>query len=176
MYIFSYVFNRGDNKMKRTLRFVLIQTIILVIIACTIPFTMVSAASNTYKMDELGLEVSFPSYFTVITEDISSSDPIFDRLGTTKSALISKFKSGNIYMNAIPNNSSTEEIVVTMTNGVFDNYFNNVTESGIFCVYDAFLVFADYYLGVCKKEGIPQEWQIKIEKILCDIIGRLKSK
>ncbi len=62
-----------------------------------------------------------------------------------------------------------------LTNGVFDNYFNNVTESGIFCVYDAFLVFADYYLGVCKKEGIPQEWQIKIEKILCDIIGRLKS-
>lgn len=107
--------------MKRALRFVLIQTIILIIVTCTIPFTMVSAASNTYKIDELGLEVSFPSDFTIITEDISSSDPIFDRLGTTKSALISKFKSGNIYMNAIPNNSSTEEIVVTMTNGVFDN-------------------------------------------------------
>ncbi len=81
----------------------------------------VFAASNTYKMDELGLEVSFPSDFTVITEDISSSAPIFDRLGTTKSAVISKFKSENIYMNAIPNNSSTEEIVVTMTNGVVDN-------------------------------------------------------
>ena len=121
LYLFLTFSNRGDNKMKWALRFVLIQTIILVIATCTIPFTMVSAASNTYKMDELGLEVSFPSDFTVITEDISSSDPIFDRLGTTKSALISKFKSGNIYMNAIPNNSSTEEIVVTMTNGVFDN-------------------------------------------------------
>ena len=107
--------------MKRALRFVLIQTIILIIVTCTIPFTMVSAASNTYKIDELGLEVSFPSDFTIITEDISSSDPIFDRLGTTKSALISQFKAGNIYLNAIPNNSSTEEIVVTMTNGVFDN-------------------------------------------------------
>lgn len=81
----------------------------------------VFAATNTYKMDELGLEVSFPSDFTVITEDISSSDPIFDRLGITKDALISKFKLGNIYLNAIPNNSSTEEIVVTMTDGVFDN-------------------------------------------------------
>lgn len=95
---------------------------ITIVLLLAIPFNIsVFAASNTYKMDELGLEVSFPSDFTVITEDISSSDPIFDRLGTTKSALISQFKSGNIYMNAIPNNSSTEEIVVTMTNGVFDN-------------------------------------------------------
>ena len=93
-----------------------------VLLLLAMPFSIsVFAASNTYKMDELGLEVSFPSDFTVITEDISSSDPIFDRLGTTKSALMSKFKSGNIYMNAIPNNSSTEEIVVTMTDGVFDN-------------------------------------------------------
>ena len=103
------------DKMKKLVSLVLIMVLSVLFV---IP---VSAATNTYKMDELGLEVSFPSDFTVITEDISSSDPIFDRLGTTKSALISQFKSGNIYMNAIPNNSSTEEIVVTMTNGVFDN-------------------------------------------------------
>ena len=61
-----------------------------------------------------------------------------------------------------------------LTNGAFDAYFSNVTEGETLCVYDAFLVFADYYLGLCKKDGLSEEWQIKFEKILFDIMGRLK--
>ncbi len=107
--------------MKRTLRFVFIQTIILVIVACTIPFTMVSAASNTYDLDELELQVTIPNGYSVITRDTPASDPIFSDLGTTKSALINQFESSNIYLNAISDTYS-EEVVVTMMENSLTNF------------------------------------------------------
>lgn len=93
-----------------------------VVLLLAMPFNISAfAASSTYDLDELELQVTIPTGYSVITRDTPASNPIFSDLGTTKDALISKFKSGNIYLNAIPNNSSTEEIVVTMTAGVFDN-------------------------------------------------------
>ena len=53
----------------------------------------VSAASNTYDLDELELKVTIPSGYSVITRDTPASDPIFSDLGTTKSALISHKKA-----------------------------------------------------------------------------------
>lgn len=61
-----------------------------------------------------------------------------------------------------------------LINGLFDAYFRDAAEGEILCVYDAFLVFADYYLGICKKDGLSEEWRINFEKILLDIAGRLK--
>lgn len=107
--------------MKRTLRFLLIQTIILVMVACTIPFTMVSAASNTYDLDELELKVTIPNDYSVITRDTPASDPIFSDLGTTKSAIVSQFETNNIYLNAI-SNTYNEEIVVTNMKNSLSNF------------------------------------------------------
>lgn len=81
----------------------------------------VLAASNTYDLDELELQISIPSGYSVITRDTLASDPIFSDLGTTKSALISQFESSNIYLNAI-SDTYNEEVVVTMMENSLSNF------------------------------------------------------
>ena len=83
-------------------------------------YISVSAASNTY-LDELELQVTIPSEYSVITRDTPASDPIFSDLGTTKSALISQFESSSIYLNAI-SDTFNEEVVVTMTENNLSNF------------------------------------------------------
>lgn len=80
----------------------------------------VFATSNTYSVNELGLDITIPSGYTVITRDTPESAPIFNELGITKSAMIDHFESNNIYLNAI-SDTDNEEIVVTMqSNSVAD--------------------------------------------------------
>lgn len=83
--------------------------------------TSVHAASNTYDLDELELQVTIPSGYSVITRDTPASDPIFSDLGTTKTALISQFESSSIYLNAI-SDTYNEEVVVTMSENNLTNF------------------------------------------------------
>ena len=92
------------------------------VLAFTVFFPMsVVAASNKYHISALGLEITIPEGYTVITRDTPASDPIFGELGTTKTAIINQFEASNIYLNAI-SDSSNEEIVVTMTENMIDNF------------------------------------------------------
>lgn len=79
------------------------------------------ASSTTYKLDELGLEVSIPSTYDVITRDTPTSSSIFNDLGISGKELIDHFKTSGIYLNALPKDAISEEIVVTMTDGIWDN-------------------------------------------------------
>lgn len=93
-----------------------------VLLLLAMPFNIsVFAASNTYDLDELELQVTIPNGYSVITRDTSASDPIFSDLGTTKSALISQFESSNIYLNAI-SDTYNEEVVVTMMENNLSNF------------------------------------------------------
>ncbi len=87
------------------------------------------ATSSTYELDELGLEVTIPSKYDVITQDTSPYSSIFSDRGLSGTDLIKQFKSTGVYLNAIPNDGTNEEIVVTMTDGVFNNLseFSNGT-------------------------------------------------
>lgn len=70
------------------------------------------------------------------------------------------------------NNSIGVELLV---NGAFDEYIKNANGDDN-SVYDAFLLFSDYYLDVCDKDGISYEWQMKYEKIFGDILSRLRKQ
>ncbi len=74
----------------------------------------VYAASGIYDLDELGLELTIPAGYSVITRDTPADDPIFSDLGISQSELLSQFEESNIYLNALSKNYN-EEIVVTMT-------------------------------------------------------------
>ena len=80
------------------------------------------ATSNTYKLDELGLEISIPSTYDVITRDTPVSSPIFKELGISGKELIEQFKTTFIYLNAIPKGVTSEEIVVTMAPNDINNF------------------------------------------------------
>ena len=100
---------------------IFIKLFILIFVLLSFPFPTF-AISNTYELEELGLKVSIPAGYDVITQNTSVSSTIFNRLGTSGSELISQFKNDNIYLNAIPIDSVNEEIVVTMTTNLIDNF------------------------------------------------------
>ena len=81
----------------------------------------VFASSNSYTLDELGLAVTIPSKYDVVTQDTSPNSSIFSDRGLSGSDIIDQFKANGIYLNALANDGSNEEIVVTMADGVFDN-------------------------------------------------------
>lgn len=80
------------------------------------------ASSSTYKLEEVGLEVSIPSTYNVITRDTPVSSPIFKELGVSGKELIEQFKTTFIYLNAIPKGVTSEEIVVTMAPNDINNF------------------------------------------------------
>ena len=92
----------------------------------------VAAASNQYDIPELGLEVTIPEGYAVITRDTLAGDPIFNELGTTQTAILDQFEASNIYLNAI-SHSSNEEIVVTMTENMKCNHI--LPDDSEFCQY-----------------------------------------
>lgn len=106
----------------------------------------VFANSNTYMLDELGIEITIPSNYDVITQKTSPSNPVFDRLGTTGSDLIKQFKTDNIYLNAIPKNNTNEEIVVTMATNIIDN-FSALSDTSL-------KMFASSWVNEYEKMGI----------------------
>lgn len=104
-------------------------SLLVVLLSLSDFVTPAFAASTKYKLDELGLEVSIPLKYDVITQDTSPYSPIFSNRGLSGTDLIEQFKTSGIYLNAIPNDGTNEEIVVTMTDGIWDNLsvFSNTT-------------------------------------------------
>lgn len=98
---------------------VIVLSIVLVFAIC-LPMP-VAASSHKYDISELGLEVTIPEGYAVITRDTPAGDPVFNALGTTKTAVISQFEASNIYLDAI-SDSANEEIVVTMIENIIDNF------------------------------------------------------
>ena len=107
--------------MKRTLKILGMQLLAIIILIGSFSQVSVSAASATYNLSLLGLKVTVPSGYLVITRDTPASDSVFDELGITRSEIISLFKERNIYLNAI-SDEYDEEIVVTMSENSIKNF------------------------------------------------------
>ena len=144
--------------MKKVL--VLVISVALMLILCI----DASASSNIYKVAELDLSIEFPSSYSVITRNISAYDPILDKLGVTKSELITHFQSNNIYLNAISDNSN-EEVVVTMVEDYLFGDFNLFSDSNISTIATALInEYKNYGISASKYE-VYQHSQAKFIKI-----------
>lgn len=95
--------------------------LLCIVLALSVCFPMSAAAApNQYGLSELGLEVTVPEGYIVITRDMPADDPIFPILGTTHTAFMEQLEASHIYLNAVSDNSY-EEIVVTMIENSIDN-------------------------------------------------------
>lgn len=92
-----------------------------IILIFTISGGSVFAADNTYYLDELGLQVTIPTEYCVITRDTPDNDQIFSDLGIARAEFVSELESKNIYLSAIPD-AYNEEIVVTMIESAINNF------------------------------------------------------
>lgn len=144
--------------MKRVLS-LFVALLLAMVLLCNPVF----AASSTYDLDELDLEVTIPSGYSVITRDTSANNPIFSRLGVTKATLLEHFVSGNIYLNAVSDNYN-EEIVVTMTENIISN-FSVLSDSALEVLASALVdQYVDYGISVSKYE-VYQHSQAKFIKL-----------
>ncbi len=69
-----------------------------------------------YKLDELGMNISIPSNMIVFTQNIPKDDPNIELYGLDRDALIEQYKNGNIYLNAISEDTTYEIVITKATN------------------------------------------------------------
>ena len=118
-------------------RFLLRVFIGILILSVSFSQIAVFALNGTYHLDELELEVTIPSGYSVITQDTSEYDPIFSTLGISGTELIDRFKTNGIYLNAI-SNTNNEEIVVTNTKINLSN-FSLISDTALTAFASAFI-------------------------------------
>lgn len=149
----------------------LFSVMLTVILLLAMPFNLSGfAASNTYDLDELELQVTIPDDYSVITRDTPASDPIFSDFGTTKSALISQFESSNIYLNAV-SDTYNEEVVVTMTENSLSN-FSALSDTTLNTLTSTLVnQYTDYGINVSKYE-IYQHSQAKFVRLYFTDTGK----
>lgn len=122
-----------------------IKCSLLVIVFILLFSTTVLASSSTYTISELGLEITIPSEYKVITKDTPANASIFSDLGTTKADLIKQFEETKVYLNAIPD-TLDEEVVVTMDTNIIDN-FSAMSDTSL-------KMFASSWVNEYEKMGI----------------------
>ncbi len=125
--------------------------------------TSAFASSSTHTISELGLDITIPSDYKVITKDTPANASVFSDLGRTKSDVIEQFEASNIYLNAI-SNVSNEEIVITMTNNGLSD-FNLVSDFTLDTLASALVKqYTDYGITVSEYE-VYQHSQAKFIKV-----------
>lgn len=132
-------------KMKRSREWLFAQIFVLIISIGIFSPLAVFAAGNSYRLPELGLEITIPTEYLVITKDTLASDAIFSRLGMTKTEVIAQLQASGIYLNAV-SDTRNEEIVVTMIESEISN-FSLLSDSGL-------MAFASTWIGEAAEYGI----------------------
>ncbi|MBR3987910.1 MAG: zinc ribbon domain-containing protein [Clostridia bacterium] len=89
-------------------------TLTISIILILISAISVSAENKTCEVKDLNLNITVPSHYNVLTQDIEEDALELKKFGYTKEELVELLKDGNIYFDAFPDNSDVE-FVITAT-------------------------------------------------------------
>lgn len=139
--------------------------ILVAVLLCACSVNVCASSDHTYALSALGLKMSIPNKYSVITRNTAKTDPVFEKVGTTYADCMSLFEKSNIYLNAV-DDSNDCEIVVTMTRNGGSNFsLLSDTELEIFAQSLA-KGFDQYGLGVVRQE-IYHHHQAKFIKIRC---------
>ena len=110
-------------------RLISLFAVLLMIVSVNVP---VRANMDEYTIKELGVTLSIPDQYYVLTRNTPASSDIFSLLGISKSDMLDRLADGHIYLSAIAP-FFDEEISVTMTpieiddfNGVDDATFSSL--------------------------------------------------
>jgi len=122
-----------------------IRSLVFILVCVSLFSTSVFASSNTYTISELGLKITIPSEYKVITKDTPANASIFSDLGSTKADLIKQFEETKVYLNAIPD-TLDEEVVITMDTNIIDN-FSAMSDTSL-------KMFASSWVNEYEKMGI----------------------
>lgn len=64
------------------------------------------ASENNVRIEEMELSLSVPNSYTIINDNTPANDSVFEKIGVTKSELLTQFKEKNIYLNCISQNNA----------------------------------------------------------------------
>ena len=96
------------------------------------PATPAATAKDIeYRLEELGVSVSFPNSLIILTRDIKPDDPNLAKLGRDAKDILSVFNSNHIYLDAISNDRSYEYTVKMSKPDPVSKDFNLITDKEI---------------------------------------------
>lgn len=75
----------------------------------------VSAATETYFIDELGISVNIPSGYIAVTRDTEYDATELEKFGYTKEDLVKTFEEEDVYLVAFPKLYGTEQMILSST-------------------------------------------------------------
>ena len=126
--------------------------------------THIAAANQVYSVKELGINLSIPDNYIVITLDTSSNSEIFNAIGKTKEEIVELYRSSNIFLNAI-SKTENEDFVVTATTSTISD-FNNLSEDALKSVADTLTSqYTNNGINVIKND-IYLQGQVKFIRVL----------
>ena len=71
-------------------------------------------SENEYYLPEVGITITVPDDYYILTRDVSASDPVLSLVGFTQSEAVAFLENNGMYLNAM-SPDGMNEIVVTMT-------------------------------------------------------------
>ena len=144
--------------MKKT-----ISCLIIILLMISSLQLVAFASENNVRIEEMELSLSVPNSYSIINDNTPANDSVFEKIGVTKSELLTQFKGKNIYLNCISQNNN-EEIVVTMTpNSISD--FNLLSDTSLKALASALVEqYKTYNISVSKYE-VYQQSQAKFIKV-----------
>ncbi len=96
--------------MKKLLRLLPVLIVLIISLSAFTAF----AESTSYEIDELSMSISIPNDMLAITRDSEKTDSYFSKFNLKYKETMNRFKDGNIYLQAMKEDSSLT-LTVTMT-------------------------------------------------------------
>ena len=84
-------------------------------------------SGNEYYLPEVGITITVPGDYYILTRDVSASDPALSLIGATQSEAVTFLENNGMYLNAISPDGKNEIIVTMVDNPVQD--LNKISDS-----------------------------------------------
>ena len=117
-----------SDKFSRILRIIIAIVIVgLIALSCILP---AFAKDLSYNISQIGVTMSIPDSFDVITRDTDKNDEIFDKLGMDYDDKVQSFQEGNLYLEGwdYQNNLVLTVTMITTRESKGVGNFSNLTE------------------------------------------------
>jgi len=104
---------RGGAANRRSAKFLIVLTLCLFIITPITSVGRAAAAERDVYVAAAAITAKIPDGYIYFTRDTRESDPNLEKLGITLESLLSRYESGSIYLETLPEDNSVD-ITVTV--------------------------------------------------------------
>lgn len=122
------------------MKHILSAALVICLFFCLLPLP--AAANNACYLKDVGIHVSIPDEFTVLTQDLDPDDPNLAAAGIDGDWLVSNMQKNHIYLDAIHQDASCEITITVKETDLED--FSNLSDKAMESMADQLLEVLSY--------------------------------